>query len=210
MENPDLFWASCGGGGGNFGIVADYNIKTVNIPPSLTSFDFSVTRNVVSFLMDVQENVAVKADPLISKLQLTFRNESIAVQGLYLGDEKSLAGALNGAGLAPYVEKKSARSRSVNWLDFVLEYARSSNCTRAKNAAGLADRALTNFGQDASMNSFIVVQSNLLSASGYEDLFKWKASSKNAFVEIDVLGPKSKVAAVSTTDTAVRPDDLTT
>lgn len=209
-DNPDLFWASCGGGGGNFGIVTDYNIKTVNIPPSLTSFDFSVTRNVVSFLMDVQENVAIKADPLISKLQLTFRNDSIAVQGLYLGDEKSLAGALNDAGLAPYVEKKSARSRSVNWLDFVLEYARSSNCTRAKDAAGLADRTQTNFGEYVSMNSFIVVQSNLLTASGYEKLFKWKASSKDAFVEIDVLGPKSKVAAVSTTDTAVRPNDRTT
>ena len=78
-ENPDLFWASCGGGGGNFGIVADYAIKTVNVPPSLTSFDFSVTRDVIPFLMEVQENIAVNADPLFSKLQLTFKNECVSI-----------------------------------------------------------------------------------------------------------------------------------
>ena len=129
---------------------------------------------------------------------------SIDVRGLYLGTETGLAAALNDAGLAPFVEKKSAKSRSVNWLDFVLEQGRETNCTRAKDANGLADRKLTNFGEDVSMNSFFVVPSNLLPASGYEDLFKWKASSKDAFVEIDVLGPKSKVAALSTPETAVR------
>ena len=52
------------------------------------------------------------------------------------------------------------------------------------------------------MNSFYVLPSNPMSASGWEDLFKWKASGKDTFVEVDVLGPKSKVAAVATPDTA--------
>ena len=90
----------------------------------------------------------------------------------------------------------------MNWVDFVIEQARSSNCTKANDAAGLADRKLTNFGQDVSMNSFYVLPSNPMSASGWEDLFKWKASGKDTFVEVDVLGPKSKVAAVATPDTA--------
>ena len=201
-DNQDLFWASCGGGGGNFGIVSDYVIKTVNVPPTLTSFDFSVTNNMVNFLMDVQDKIAVNADPLFSKLQLTFRNTSVDVRGLYLGTETGLAGALKDAGLAPFVEKQSAKSQSVNWLDFVLEQARSLNCTRARDAAGLADRKLTNFGEDVAMSSFYVVPSNLLTASAFEELLKWKASGKDTFVEVDVLGPKSKVAAVATPDTA--------
>jgi len=215
-DNPDLFWASCGGGGGNFGVVSEYVIKTVNVPPTLTSFDFSVTNNVVAFMMDVQDKIAVDADPLFSKLQMTFQNTttkgkkgqkddvkwSVDVRGLYLGPEAGLAAALKDSGLAAYVEKRSARSRTVNWVDFVIEQARSSNCTKANDAAGLADRKLTNFGQDVSMNSFYVLPSNTMSASGWEDLFKWKASGKDAFVEVDVLGPKSKVAAVATPDTA--------
>jgi FAD/FMN-containing dehydrogenase len=35
-ENPDLFWASCGGGGGNFGIVVRLRLNLISVP--LTSY----------------------------------------------------------------------------------------------------------------------------------------------------------------------------
>ena len=67
----------------------------------------------------------------------------------------------------------------------------------------MADPKQTNFGEYVSMSSFFVLPSNLLSASAYDDILNWKkSSSKDAFVEVDVLGPKSKVAAVATPDTA--------
>ncbi|MET7453964.1 FAD-binding oxidoreductase [Streptomyces sp. NPDC005574] len=39
-DNPDLFWALRGGGGGNFGIVTDYEVKPVQIPV-LTLFNLN-------------------------------------------------------------------------------------------------------------------------------------------------------------------------
>lgn len=41
-ENQDLFWASCGGGGGNFGIVTEYVLKLARIPRQPTHIAFTV------------------------------------------------------------------------------------------------------------------------------------------------------------------------
>ena len=39
-ENPDLYWAIRGGGGGNFGVVTDFEVRPVQIP-SLTTYNLN-------------------------------------------------------------------------------------------------------------------------------------------------------------------------
>ena len=31
-SNPDIYWAACGGGGGNFGIVTEWTLKMMAVP----------------------------------------------------------------------------------------------------------------------------------------------------------------------------------
>ena len=41
-KNSDLFWASCGGGGGNFGIITEFKVKTVPLPPNVTVVELGI------------------------------------------------------------------------------------------------------------------------------------------------------------------------
>lgn len=42
-ENEDFFWASCGGGGGNFGIVTEFTVRTYDTSQNVTQFHYSFT-----------------------------------------------------------------------------------------------------------------------------------------------------------------------
>jgi len=42
-ENEDFFWASCGGGGGNFGIVTEFTVRTYDTSQNITQFHYPYT-----------------------------------------------------------------------------------------------------------------------------------------------------------------------
>ena len=199
-SNPDLFWSACGGGGGNFGVVTEYKIKSVNVPAEITSFDFSVQKNRRDFLEHVQNDVATKANSLISGLRLSLEKDSIDVEGLYLGPKSSLDDALKEADLKAYADTNIGADQQ-SWIEYIMKDAKSVNCSSPKNPQDLLDNPKNN-SIYASMNSFYVLPSKPLEQDAYQTLLDWKEKNKDAIVEINVLGPTSAIASRDAFDTA--------
>ena len=40
-QNADLLWASCGGGGGNLGIVTSFSVNVNSVPPQVTTIQLN-------------------------------------------------------------------------------------------------------------------------------------------------------------------------
>ena len=98
-ENPDLFWAIRGGGGGNYGIVIEWTLKTLEFPRSamvLLKYDGQATR------LDVANRFlewAPKADVDFTSQVNVFKDHS-EVMGWCLGcSAEKLQGLLNASGL---------------------------------------------------------------------------------------------------------------
>jgi len=200
-SNPDLFWASCGGGGGNFGIVTEYTIKTVSIPPTVTIFAMVVDQKLAEFLEHVQNNVANAADTLISGLEIFVEEDSVIVQGLFLGPKSGLDAALTASQLQGYASK-GVLTDETNWLDSVAKFAKALNCTSSKNAKGLSTDTLDT-REYANYNSFYVLPSKMLPLEAFQSMLDWKAENKEfGTVLINVLGTKTRVASLATDATA--------
>ncbi len=199
-SNPDLFWSACGGGGGNFGVVTDYKIKTVNVPPEITSFSFVVKRNGRDFLEHIQNDVAVNANSLISGLRVSLEMDSVVVEGLYLGPKSNLDDALKEADLKAYADS-AIDAKAQSWIEYIMMDAKSLNCSNAKNPQDL-EKVPKDASIYASMDSFYVLPSKPLESAAYQTLLDWRGENKDGVVEINVLGPTSAIAARDTYDTA--------
>ena len=62
-ENPDLFWA-IRGGGGNFGIVAQFEYRTVEVETVLAGYALYAARDIGSFLRFYRDYIAMAPDEL--------------------------------------------------------------------------------------------------------------------------------------------------
>ncbi len=97
-SDADLFWASRGGGGGNFGVATRFVFETSAVP--------EVTRFALPFRFDEAADVTAawmrwgpSAPPeLWSKMELGARaaDRSVAIHGVFLGAEDQLASLLDG------------------------------------------------------------------------------------------------------------------
>ena len=134
-ENVDLFWASCGGGGGNFGIITDYTVKLMDVPTAnVIKFGFTVEENGVDFIMYVQDTVAKIADPALGIVMYPGESKearSVDVNCLYSGGGSlsDLEKVLESSGLGAVnltdnnFNVVNAFRREMPFLDFVVEEA---------------------------------------------------------------------------------------
>ncbi|HEX8234520.1 MAG TPA: FAD-binding oxidoreductase [Abditibacteriaceae bacterium] len=88
-ENPDLFWACKGGGGGNFGIVTAFTFKVR--PASLVAaFNIGYRWDEFDTVVDLWQHWAPEVDDGISSLLSLKVDRTITLLGQYTADEHDL------------------------------------------------------------------------------------------------------------------------
>lgn len=80
-DNPDLFWACQGGGGGNFGINTSFSLQTFPVPSPLTVFKVSWTVNPDEVLAALIAALAAGPDELGTRVQLSAVTADELAQG---------------------------------------------------------------------------------------------------------------------------------
>jgi hypothetical protein len=201
-DAKDLFWASCGGGGGNFGIVTEFTLNTVPVPPKVTYFNFKVTKGSVDFLLHLQNTVTQIADPRIGGLQVNPESKnSVEAEGLFLGPASDLAPALKSSGLSDWAV--NLKQKEMTWIDSVIKFAGSDMGNRKDPKDMMDIDYIEKVGRDYfNLNSLYVLASNPLPGSAFQDMLDWVQQNSGGFVEFDLLGPKGKVSKVGPADTA--------
>jgi FAD/FMN-containing dehydrogenase len=102
-QNPDLFWASRGGGGGTFGIVTSFTFRVHPIGV-VTTYRASWPWDDLPEVLDAWQRFAPFADDrLTSVLRLPARGRAVESLGLFLGSKRELTPLLQPltAGRAP-------------------------------------------------------------------------------------------------------------
>jgi FAD/FMN-containing dehydrogenase len=207
-KNQDLFWAQCGGGGGNFGIVVEYTLKLASVPTKVTRIQFGVDEKLADFLMYMQSVVVNKADPNIS-LAIFPDKDSIDVTLMYLGTIQEADKALVESGLAgpKFPFKKSwQKATYLSWIDFVVKEAGMMSVRKPADLENPEDYAMDrSFFQN---KGFFVRPGKLLPKEAFEALISWMGrvakEGKNddaGFVELDLLGPRGAQAKIGSDKT---------
>jgi FAD/FMN-containing dehydrogenase len=122
-QNPDLFWACRGGGGGNFGIVTSFVFRTHTVSRGsyfVATWPWAAVEEVVE---RYQEWGPRAPDGLgsICRLATGGAEPSVQVLGQYLGQGSALKPLL--AGLLQGLGSPSVTSADATWLDLQLRWA---------------------------------------------------------------------------------------
>jgi hypothetical protein len=109
QNNPDLFWASCGGGGGTFGIVTSISVKLHILPNNGNIYAFSLTytgkRAFVKGFSAFQDWFPTASDlwgfdlPGLAPVRTGTPNPSFSFLSFYFGSEEDAIADLTAAGL---------------------------------------------------------------------------------------------------------------
>jgi FAD/FMN-containing dehydrogenase len=120
-KNPDLYWACRGGGGGNFGIVTSFAIRSRLVPP-VSTFRITWPWSQATAVLGAFQSFAPGApDELFTVCYL--RNAgggpSIECHGQFLGPESQLTAAIKPltdvAGATPTVASSSYMDAQLRW-----------------------------------------------------------------------------------------------
>ena len=91
-ENPDLFWAIRGGGGGNFGIITSYTFKVRPAPPRVGIFQIIWPWEQLDEVIDAWQKWAPSVDVRLGTILEVFSktNGLLRSQGIFLGPAAEL------------------------------------------------------------------------------------------------------------------------
>ncbi|NPV90905.1 MAG: FAD-binding oxidoreductase [Firmicutes bacterium] len=91
-ENPDLFWAIRGGGGGNFGIITSYTFRVRPAPPGVGIFQIIWPWEQLDEVIDTWQRWAPSVDERLGTILEAFsrRNGLLRSQGIFLGPKAEL------------------------------------------------------------------------------------------------------------------------
>ena len=90
-HDPDLFWALCGGGGGNFGIATRFELR---VHRAARAAWFRGSLPDAAGAIATWQAWAPQADPRLTALLQLGSNGAVAVLGQYLGSESQLSALL--------------------------------------------------------------------------------------------------------------------
>lgn len=202
--NSDLFWATCGGGGGNFGIVTKVTVKIAPIPELFPSFEFSIPPSqAAEFLVYWQTNVSTQS-PKTLALVAWPGADGVDVYGQYNGTMADLEAALNQAGLgeAGKYARENFKSKMTTWLDSVVDQAGMDSVTSPADLNNVA--AITSGRAYAKLKSFFIMPDKQLGPRQMQKILDWvtRAEGTGGYVEMNILGPKGSISDKSSTDTA--------
>ena len=205
IQNPDLFWACRGGGGGHLGVVTSFTFTTA-AAPTVTMFALSWPFAAAANVIAAWQNWAPTADNrLWSTLKLLNgpkygSSPGLFVSGTWLGDPADLA-----AQFAPFFAAAGAPSSNLHgthtYHDAMMSYA---GCATIPVA-----RCNTNPGGSLVRESFGAtshIANTKLSAAGIQQVISTVTAARDlpgvreAGISMDALG--GVVGTVSSTATA--------
>ncbi|XP_073061223.1 berberine bridge enzyme-like 21 [Primulina eburnea] len=131
----DLFWAIRGGGGASFGVILEYKIKLVPVPPVVTVFRLERFQNgtAADSVFQYQQIVEKMDNDLFIRvlLQPITRNKVRSVRatfiGMFLGDSARLVSITDSQ--FPVLELKQSDCKEMSWIDSVLFWTNFDNTT---------------------------------------------------------------------------------
>ncbi|KAG0222270.1 hypothetical protein BGW42_006745 [Actinomortierella wolfii] len=115
-NNPDLFWALRGAGGGSFGLVTEFQIQAYKAPPKVTTMLINYPLSEISEVMDAYAELGQKATgDLMAEMNLD--KETIEIQVNFLGPKARARAAI--APLIKSIRRKpsSMEVREGTWYE---------------------------------------------------------------------------------------------
>lgn len=134
-QNPDLFWAIRGAGGGGFGIITQYKFQTFAAPSSNTVFSYTISgwnaakgSQVHKALQDYASSTSMPAE---MNLRLFITSASLQLEGLYYGSPSQFNAAI--APFSSAIGGASWSTQTMGWLASLSNYAYMSLQQSATN-----------------------------------------------------------------------------
>ncbi|KAF4120791.1 FAD/FMN-containing dehydrogenase [Geosmithia morbida] len=196
-ENADLFWA-IRGAGASFGVVAELEYNTFEVPAQLTVFSATLaltTTNAAQALVDIQD-FGQTMPPELS-LQTTVGRDSYSLGGSFIGTEAGLRTALQ-----PLVEKTGASLsyvETMDWTGYIEHFAGVEEVDITTSAYSAHD----NFYASSMTLPEVTLSQFQAFADFVADASQTGDSSHSWFLQMDAIGGStSAVSAVGNDATA--------